>query len=105
MIRMDPLFKGCTRPAMVFGVPIVPLGIMSGMVLLPAFWLNLLLIGVWPILLIVMRAIAAKDDQQFRLLFLKFWCRIVNYNKNSSFWNSSCYAPLAFKRRKVTNEG
>ena len=30
----DPLFKGCTRPAMMFGVPLVPLAAVSVVVIL-----------------------------------------------------------------------
>jgi len=96
----DPLFKGCTRPAMVFGVPLMPLAVVSGAVILLSVWTSILLaLTLFPIVM-VMRLIAKSDDQQFRLLGLKFLFRTVNYNHNSRFWKASAYSPLPFKKRK-----
>lgn len=99
-IRHDPLFKGCTRPAIVFGVPLVPLGIVVGVVILLSVWIKFFLsFSLIPIIL-GMRMIAKTDDQQFRLLGLKLWCRFIpNYNKNKQFWQASAYSPLVFKKR------
>lgn len=96
----DPLFKGCTRPAMVFGVPVIPLMIVCG----PIFVISMLtsiahLVLILPTAL-VMRQIAKTDDQQFRLLFLKMRFRIFSYNHNAKFWNASAYSPIAFKKRR-----
>jgi len=96
----DPLFKGCTRPAMVFGVPLVPLAVVSGAVILLSVWTTILLaFSLFPVVM-VMRLIAKSDDQQFRLLGLKFLFRTVNYNHNGRFWKSSSYSPLPFKKRR-----
>lgn len=96
----DPLFKGCTRPAMVFGVPLVPLAVVSGVVILLSVWTTIFLaLALFPIVL-TMRLIAKSDDQQFRLLGLKFLFRGVNYNHNGRFWKASAYSPIPFKKRK-----
>ena len=34
----DPIFKGCTRPAMLGGVPTIPLILICGLTLLCAVW-------------------------------------------------------------------
>lgn len=96
----DPLFKGCTRPAMVFGVPLVPLAVVSGVVILLSVWTTIFLsLLLFPIIL-TMRQIAKSDDQQFRLLGLKILFRTINYNHNARFWKASAYSPIAFSKRK-----
>lgn len=100
MIRRDPLFKGCTRPAMLFGVPLVPLAVVVGVVILLSVWTTIFLVASLVPIVLVMKAIAKSDDQQFRLLFLKLWCRFApHHNGNRRFWKSSAYAPIAFKKR------
>jgi type IV secretion system protein VirB3 len=96
----DPLFKGCTRPAMIWGVPLVPLAVVTAGVILVSVWTQMILFAasLLPIVL-VMRLIAKSDDQQFRLLGLKIVFRIVHYNANGRFWRASCYSPIAFKKR------
>ena len=96
----DPLFKGCTRPAMVLGVPLVPLAVVCGAVILLSVWTTIFLaMTLFPIVL-TMRLIAKSDDQQFRLLGLKLLFRGVNYNHNGRFWKASAYSPIHFKKRK-----
>lgn len=96
----DPLFKGCTRPAMMFGVPLVPLAIISGIVILLSVWTTLFVSATLLPIVLTMRQIVKSDDQQFRLLGLKIFFRGVNYNHNGKFWKASAYSPLAFTKRK-----
>lgn len=99
MIRRDPLFKGCTRPAMWLGVPVVPLVAVAGSVAALAIWSSVLLLGLLPPLVLAMRLIVQADEQQFRLLYLKFACRWRNANRR--FWGGvSTYSPLTFQRRR-----
>lgn len=85
---------------MVFGVPLVPLAVVSGVVILVSVWTTVFLaLALFPIVL-TMRLIAKSDDQQFRLLGLKFLFRGVNYNHNGRFWKASAYSPIPFKKRK-----
>lgn len=96
----DPLFKGCTRPAMMFGVPLVPLMCVALVVILLAVWTSVLVaLALLPIV-VTMRLISKSDDQQFRLLGLKLLFRFVNYNHNGRFWKASTYSPIQFKQRK-----
>jgi type IV secretion system protein VirB3 len=97
MIRRDPLFKGCTRPAMVFGVPILPffvvvfgIGFLS---ILTTVLLNFLTVG----LVYVMRIIVKNDDQRFRIIGLWLYFRLQDMNRG--FWRSAAYSPLTFKKR------
>ena len=100
MIRRDPLFKGCTRPALFLGVPLAPLAAVAAPILLLAIWLTLLLLLLLlPLAIGVMRAMVQSDEQQFRLLWLKVRCRWQNANYR--FWGGvSAYSPLTFQRRR-----
>ena len=73
----EVIYKGLTRPAMVFGVPITPLFVVLAFISLLAFWIEILfLVAVVPAVFI-MKEISKKDDFIFRLLFLKakFWTK------------------------------
>lgn len=96
----DPLFKGCTRPAMAFGVPLVPLAVVCSAVILISIWTTIFFAFSLLPIIITMRQIAKSDDQQFRLLGLKIIFRLINFNANGLFWKASAYSPLAFKKRK-----
>lgn len=96
----DPLFKGCTRPAMKFGVPLVPLAAVSVVVIILSVWTTIFFTATLVPIILTMRQIAKSDDQQFRLLGLKLLFRGVNYNHNAKFWKASAYSPFAFKKRK-----
>lgn len=95
----DPLFKGCTRPAMFFGIPIVPLMIVVGVVMLVSVWTTFFLLLTLVALLPTMRIIAKQDDQQFHMLGLKMVFRLINRNKNGKFWGASTYSPFIFTKR------
>lgn len=99
-VRGDPIFKGCTRPAMLWGVPIVPFVVVFGAVALSAVWINLFLFVLLLPIYFLMRLVVKNDDQMFRLLGLKMLFRLVNANRNSAFWKASSYSPVAFKKRK-----
>ena len=96
----DPLFKGCTRPAMIFGVPLVPLAVTSGVIILISIWTSIFYATLLIPAVLIMRQIAKSDDQQFRLLGLKILFRGVNYNHNAKFWKASAYSPFTFKKRR-----
>jgi len=98
--QRDPLFKGCTRPAMVFGVPLVPLTIVGSVVVLISIWTTIFVAFLLVPVIFTMREITKSDDQQFRLLGLKFLFQKIHYNHNRHFWKASAYSPLQFKQRK-----
>jgi len=71
-MQKDPLFKGLTRPAMLFGIPIYPLVVAVGFVTLIAIWTSKwLLFALFPII-VIMNFLTREDDFIFNLLFLKF---------------------------------
>ncbi|MGL4201993.1 MAG: VirB3 family type IV secretion system protein, partial [Enterobacter roggenkampii] len=46
----EPLFKACTRPAMLFSVPMKPFLASSGAIVLVGMWANYLGAGMWGLL-------------------------------------------------------
>lgn len=71
-MRVIPLFKGLTRPPMIFGVPIVPLFTAMGALFLLSFYTqNIFMVILSVPMYFVMKQMAKKDDFIFRLLFLK----------------------------------
>ena len=96
----DHLFKGCTRPPMLFGIPVTPLVIVVGVVVLLSIYFTILLVASLPLILIAMRVIAASDDQQYRLLAQKIRFRWMKYDFNHEFWKASAYSPFSFEKRK-----
>jgi type IV secretion system protein VirB3 len=97
----DPIFKGCTRPAMFLGVPAVPLACAVGFITLLSVYTSILVaISLAPIIFL-MRMVTANDDQQFRLLYLKALLRLKEWwGGNGRFWKASSYSPMQFQRRK-----
>ena len=94
---------------MVFGVPLVPLVVETGAVVLIAIWTTLLFAFLLLPIIVGMRIVTRADDQQFRLLGLRLMMRGINVpllnrlfhcNRNGSFWQASTYTPLPLKRRK-----
>ncbi|HEV3423207.1 MAG TPA: VirB3 family type IV secretion system protein [Paraburkholderia sp.] len=100
----DPVFKGCTRPAMLWGVPLVPFLTVGGGMLIPAIWSLLASppVGVAILFLIIpvfvtMRAMARHDDQRLTQRALRV--RMKLRQRNCGFWGAHAYVPLRLKRR------
>ncbi|MDR8394860.1 MAG: VirB3 family type IV secretion system protein [Paraburkholderia sp.] len=100
----DPVFKGCTRPAMLWGVPLVPLLMVGGGILIPSIWALLASppVGVGIVLLLIpvfvtMRSMTRHDDQ--RLGQCALWVRMAIRQRNRRFWGAHAYVPLRVKRR------
>lgn len=100
----DPLFKGCTRPAMIWGVPLVPVLMIGGGMLIPGIWALLASppIGVGLLFLMIpvfvaMRVITRRDDQRFAQYALRL--RMVLRQRNRHFWGVHAYVPVRLKRR------
>ena len=100
----DPVFKGCTRPAMLWGVPLVSALMVGGGMLIPAIWALLASppVGVGILLLMIpvfvaMRAITRNDDQRLAQLTLRL--RIGLGQRNRRFWGAHAYVPVRLKRR------
>jgi len=100
----DPVFKGCTRPAMLWGVPLVSALMVGGGMLIPAIWALLASppLGVGILLLMIpvfvaMRVITRNDDQRLAQLALRL--RIGLRQRNRRFWGAHAYVPVRLKRR------
>ena len=96
----DTVFKGCTRPAMLMGVPVVPFAVVMGAIILISIWTTILFMLMAVPAIIIMRLIVQHDDQQFRLLGLRILFRVIHGNRNARFWKSSAYSPIKFEKRK-----
>ena len=100
----DPVFKGCTRPAMLWGVPLVPFLIVGGGMLIPGIWALLASppLGVGLLFLMIpvfvaMRVITRRDDQRLAQYALRL--RLVVGQGNRRFWGIHAYVPVRLKRR------
>ncbi|HDR9173007.1 TPA: VirB3 family type IV secretion system protein [Burkholderia vietnamiensis] len=100
----DPVFKGCTRPAMLWGVPLVPILMVGGGMLIPAIWSLLVSppLGVAILFLMIpvfvaMRMITRHDDQ--RLAQHARRVRMALRQGNRRFWGVHAYVPVRLKRR------
>lgn len=98
--RGDPLFKGCTRPPMLFGVPVVPCILVCGTLILLTMWTSVFVGLAIPAAVAIMRLTVREDDQKFRLLGLKLRFRIIHFNRTGRFWKASTYSALAYTKRK-----
>nr|WP_236741997.1 VirB3 family type IV secretion system protein [Campylobacter jejuni] len=66
----DPIFKGLTRPALLFGVPLMPFLInILGFILISVYTQQFFLLIFGVISHFIMKAMTKKDEQMFRLFF------------------------------------
>jgi type IV secretion system protein VirB3 len=103
MVPREAIYKGATRPAMKFGIPLVPLVILFGAGMLVTIWGGLLVSwwvaagvvgGILPTL-VWMRLVTGKDDQRFRQLFVATKLRLRD--RNRSFWKTRSYGPSLYR--------
>ena len=102
----DPIFRGCTRPAMFMGIPMLPFLLVTGAFLIPGAWICYLLspyaalflfVTYVPVLL-TMRTITKTDDQRLLQLMLRARMRIRQKDARRH-WGAVSYSPLRYKRR------
>ena len=103
MVPQETIYKGATRPAMKFGIPLVPLVVLLGSGMLVTLWGGLLL--TWWVAVAVlaatipalawMRFVTHQDDQRFRQIFVaaKLWL----HDRNWHFWQARSYAPTLYR--------
>lgn len=96
----DPFFRGCTRVAMLFGVPLLPMVLLSGgfglagvwlAYLFSAYWLLLLALLYLPLLL-ALRAVTREDDQRLHQLLLRARMRML-MGPVRRRWGAYSYSP------------
>ncbi len=95
-MHKNVLFRGCTRPAMFMGVPVVPFFIGAGGSLLLAVYFGLQYLLLIPIVIFVMRNMARRDEMIFRLLGLnlQFKLRARNVRDHGGMW---VFSPNAYR--------
>lgn len=94
-MKAEILFKGMTRPAMLFGVPLVPLVAVCSVVILIAVWTNLLLSFLVIPIYFIMKFLTTIDDFIFRLYFLKFKTFTPLHNKK--YYGAKTYTSLEYR--------
>lgn len=99
-MKKDVLFRGCTRPPMILGVPYFPFVVGAGVPLLLAMYFSLFMLLLIPFVIFAMRLAAKKDEMIFRLLGLHLVFRFLprNVSENGGAWAFSPVKPGA--RRK-----
>ena len=95
-MHKNVLFRGCTRPAMIMGVPYVPFAFGAGACFLLAVYLNFFYLLLLPLVIFVMRQMARRDEMIFRLLGLRwqFKFRTRNRRLHSGMW---VYSPNLYR--------
>lgn len=102
-MQAEAIYKGATRPAMKFGVPLVPLIVLCGAGALLCLWGGLFISGwvaaaVLALLVPVfwwMRLVTLRDDQRFRQMVMA--ARLAALDRNARFWQARSYSPTTFK--------
>jgi type IV secretion system protein VirB3 len=90
------LFKGATRAATYFGVPVMPLMIASIVVACFALVISIWCWLILPVAGFIMAQITRYDDRAFSILGLYLDTRFRNRNKG--FWQASTYTASRFRR-------
>lgn len=98
-LNTETIYKGCTRPAMLFGVPVTAfvLGVGGSFLLLLIFfdlpWTFLSFIVAW-----VMKLICKEDDQKFTQIGVNFHTKMIN--PNSKFWGVPTFQPVKYRQHQ-----
>lgn len=105
MTFRDPVFRGCTRPAMFLGVPMVPAILLTGSAVLLAMlglfvnaYVSILIVAVYLPLYLWMRTVTRQDDQRLNQLVLRLRLR-VRMQGARRFWGALSYSPFSLKKR------
>ncbi|MEN8506116.1 type IV secretion system protein VirB3 [Paraburkholderia sp. DD10] len=100
----DPVFKGCTRPAMLWGVPLVSALMVGAGMLIPAIWallasppLGVAILFLMVLVFVAMRVITRHDDQRLAQYALRLSLMLRQGNRR--FWGAHAYVPVRLKRR------
>jgi type IV secretion system protein VirB3 len=99
------VFKGATRPALVVGVPLVPMVVLSLTTLLPLAWfvlfqlylLSFLLLTIFLTVYLWMRSLTNKDPWRTKQELLRLRVRLKKGNQ--AIWGGISYGPGRLKKR------
>jgi len=96
----ETIFKGATRPPMVFSIPLTAfIGIGGGGVLFAMWgglliskWLGVAVVAAAIPTMVWIRVISKRDDQRLRQIWLSVLLR--RNHPNARFWNGRSYSPV-----------
>lgn len=101
----DPVFRGCTRPPMFFGAPMVPVILVTGIAVLIAMlglfvsaYISIGVVTVFVPAFLWMRTVTKADDQRLNQLMLRLRLRI-RLHASRRYWGAFTYIPFALKKR------
>lgn len=100
MIR-TPIYKGLTRPACYFGIPVTPFVLVSTGAVILSFWIYLPLVVVLIPILLFMRAMADKDSQIFHLLWLDWNINRLGMKNKLHWHNVTSLSPNPLRTKEV----
>lgn len=90
------VYKGCTRPAMLFGVPIIPFLFGVGGTFLLGFMIEppfaLISVVTWWLF----KELCKNDELFFHSLYIKMITKTGN--KNSRYWNATTFQPIDYRK-------
>ena len=106
METRDVVFKGATRPAMMAGVPIVPLILVVGVHLLLAIWamvlvnlfVSFVLLMTCVLNIFFMRHISSNDEQRLNQYLLRM--KSISGRKNKPHWGAHSVSPTDYTKRR-----
>lgn len=75
-MKHDTVFRGCMRPAMFMGVPMMPFMLAFALFTLPALYFSFFIILGLPVVIFIMQQLVKYDEHVFDLMFLKLNTKI-----------------------------
>ncbi|MEG2805034.1 VirB3 family type IV secretion system protein [Stenotrophomonas sp.] len=96
-MHKNALFRGCTRPAMFMGVPYLPFAMAAGACILLTFYIDMFCLLLLPVVIMVMRQMARRDEMIFRLLGLRlqFRSKVRNIKHHNGMW---VFTPNSYRK-------
>jgi len=97
-MHKNVLFRGCTRPAMFFGVPYIPFFIGAGGGFLMGIYFDMWLLLLIPVIIFIMRQMTKRDEMIFRMLGLRWMIRmrVRNLQRYSGMW---VFSPNEYRKQ------
>lgn len=105
MSYRDPVFRGCTRPPMFLGAPMVPFILLTGFAILLAMlglfvspFISIAVITAYVPIYAWMRVATKTDDQRLNQLVLRVRMR-TRMRGGRRAWGALTYIPVVLKKR------
>lgn len=104
----SPVFKALTRPALFWGIPIVPFLSVCLIFILLSIWIGVFytkgisLLLLLPVILFYMRHLCKTDGYMFRLIYLNFMCRTPAASKK--FFKCNAYFAEDYRKPDSNNK-